>query len=99
MAEIGEIMDSVTYQVKVPVSLSKLGATQKEIQRRINEWLVLSYFTEAKISSGKAARLLGISRWDFLDLLCARGISYVNFSEEELEGEIAAAKTINAKKS
>lgn len=90
-------MENVTYQVQVPASLSRLGATQKEIQRRLNEWLVLSYFTEAKISSGKAARLLGITRSDFLDLLRERGISYLNFTKEELEEEIQAAKTIKLK--
>lgn len=87
-------MESTTYQVQIPASLSHFGLNQKEIQRRINEWLVLSFFTEAKISSGKAARLLGISRVDFLDLLRERGISYINFSEEELKEEIAAAKTL-----
>jgi predicted HTH domain antitoxin len=91
-------MDNVTYQVQVPASLSRLGATQKEIQRRLIEWLVLSYFTETKISSGKAARLLGITRSDFLDLLRERGISYINFTKEELKEEIDAAKTIKIKK-
>ncbi len=78
-------MDTITYQVQVPATLSRLGATQKEIQRRLNEWLVLSYFTETKISSGKAARLLGVTRSEFLDLLRERGISYINFTKEELK--------------
>jgi predicted HTH domain antitoxin len=91
-------MESITYQVQVPASLSRLGVTQKEIQRRVNEWLVLSYFTESRISSGKAARLLGITRSDFLDLLRERGISYLNFTKDELKEEIKAAKSIKIKK-
>jgi len=91
-------MESVTYQVQIPASLSRLGATQKEIQRRVNEWLVLSFFTETKISSGKAARLLGITRSDFLDLLRERGISYVNYTKEELDEEIRAAGSLKIKK-
>jgi len=91
-------MESVTYQVQVPASLSRLGATQKEIQRRVNEWLVLSYFTETRISSGKAARLLGITRSEFLDLLRERGISYIKYTKEELAEEIKAAKSIKIKK-
>jgi predicted HTH domain antitoxin len=91
-------MESTTYQVHIPTALTHFGLNQNEIQRRVNEWLVLSLFTESKISSGKAARLLGISRVNFLDLLRERGISYINFSEEELEEEIAASKALKIKK-
>jgi len=70
---------------------------QNEIQRRVKEWLVLSLFTEGHISSGKAAHLLNISRVDFLDLLSARGIAYINYSPEELAEEFAAVEPLMVK--
>ena len=63
----------------------------------MKEWLVLSLFTEGHISSGKAAHLLNISRVDFLDLLSARGIAYINYSPEELAEEFAAVEPLMVK--
>ena len=85
-------VQETTFEVRVPVPLVRLGFDQYEIQRRLSEWLVLSLFTEARISSGKAARLLNISRVEFLDLLRARGIAYVNFTPDELTEELAAVE-------
>lgn len=83
-----------TFQVQVPAPLVRLGFDQHEIQRRLSEWLVLSLFTEGRISSGKAARLLNISRVAFLSLLRARGIAYINFTPNELAEELAAVDSL-----
>ena len=58
---------------------------------------MLSLFTEGRISSGKAARLLNIGRVEFLDVLRARGIAYVNFTPDELAEELAAVETLQVK--
>jgi predicted HTH domain antitoxin len=86
-----------TFEVRVPVSLVRLGFDQHEIQRRLSGWLVLSLFTEGRISSGKAARLLNISRVEFLNLLRARGIAYVNFTPDDLAEELAAVEALQVK--
>ncbi|MCC6297665.1 MAG: UPF0175 family protein [Anaerolineales bacterium] len=86
------------YEVHVPNSLKQYGFTSKEIQRRFVEWLILSLFTEGRISSGKAAKLLDISRIEFLDLLKARGIAFINYAPEELDEEIKSAKAVKTKK-
>lgn len=83
-------MLETTLQVHIPTPLLRLGFDQNEIQRRITEWLVLSLFTESRISSGKAARLLNISRIEFLALLRARGIAYINYTPDELAEEFEA---------
>lgn len=82
-----------TFEVHVPTPLLQFGFDQTEIQRRLTEWLVLSLFVEDRISSGKAARLLNISRVEFLRLLHRRGIAYINYSPAEIEEELTAAKT------
>lgn len=91
-------MADTTFEVHVPSTLLQFGFDQHEIQRRITEWLVLSLFTEGHISSGKAARFLNISRVEFLALLRARGIAYINYSSDELAEEFAAVEKLEAKK-
>jgi predicted HTH domain antitoxin len=76
----------------------QLGLNREEVQRRVTEWLVLSLFTEERISSGKAARLLNLSRIDFLALLRQRGIAYIDYSEDELADEFAAVEKMEGKK-
>ena len=65
-------MLETTLNVRVPNNLLSLGLSQEEIQRRISEWLVFSLFSEGKISSGKAGKLLGLTRLEFIDLLKTR---------------------------
>jgi predicted HTH domain antitoxin len=87
-------MSNTVIEIKIPSPLLRYGIDREEAQRRATEWLVLSLFTEERISSGKAARLLNISRIEFLALLRARGIAYVDYSKDELDEEIAAANAL-----
>ena len=87
-------MSETTVQIQIPSTLLQFGLDQAEIQRRIAEWLVLSLFTEGHVSSGKAARLLNVSRVEFLALLRARGIAYLNDSRDELAEEFAATHAL-----
>lgn len=90
-------MTETTFEVRVPALLMQFGFDQKEIQRRVTEWLVLSLFSEGHISSGKAARLLGVTRIEFLALLRSRGIAYINYTSEELAEEFEAAKALEVR--
>jgi predicted HTH domain antitoxin len=90
-------MVETTFEVRVPATLLQLGLDQTEIQRRVIEWLILSLFTDGHISSGKAARLLNMSRVEFLALLRARGIAYVNYTPDELAEEFAAVQALEVK--
>jgi predicted HTH domain antitoxin len=60
----------------------------------VAEWLVLSLFTEERISSGKAARLLNISRIEFLALLRVRGIAFIDYTDDELPEEFEAVEAL-----
>lgn len=90
-------MLETNLNVRIPNDLLSLGLTQDEIQRRVSEWLIFSLFAEGKISSGKAGKLLGISRFEFIKLLQSRGISFINFNEEEIAEEISSSKKISSK--
>lgn len=90
-------MNEMTVEIQLPNAFGLLGFDRVEIQRRVVEWLALSSFTEGRISSGKAASLLNLSRIEFLDLLRARGVAYVNYSAEELADEFAAVDALDVK--
>jgi len=90
-------MAETTFNVQIPSRLLKLGLEQEDIQRRISEWLVFSLFSEGKVSSGKAGKLLGISRLEFIQLLKTRGIAFINYSEDEVKEELQAVKKITPK--
>lgn len=90
-------MVETTFNVQIPNNLLNLGLEQEEIQRRVSEWLVFSLFSEGKISSGKAGKLLGISRIEFIQLLKTRGIAFINYSEEEIKEELQATKKLKLK--
>ena len=92
-------MTEVTFEVSVPPTLLQFGFNQDKVQRNVNEWLVLSLFTDNHVSSGKAAKLLNISRIDFLTLLRNRGIAYIDYSPQELDEEFKAVKTLGIEKS
>ncbi len=84
-------MSDTSFEIHVPTPLLQLGLNREDVQRRVTEWLVLSLFTEERISSGKAARLLNLSRVEFLDLLRSRGVAYLDFSTDDLNDEFEAA--------
>ena len=89
-------MAETILEIRIPSSLLQHGLSRDEVERRVNQWLVLSLFTEERLSSGKAARLLGISRIQFLALLRQHGIAYVDYSEDELNEEFAAVDALPA---
>lgn len=91
-------MRQKTFEVHVQPALLKFGLTQDVAQRNVNEWIVFSLFTDGSISSGKAGKLLGISKIDFLGLLRKRGITYLGYSPQELEEEFEAVKSLEISK-
>jgi len=91
-------MTEETFEVRIPPDLLRFGFTQKSVQQNVREWLVLSLFTDGAISSGKAARLLGISRVEFLALLRRRGIAYIDYTPDELQSEFEAVRQLETNK-
>ena len=88
-------MQEITIQIRVPNSLLEYGLRAEEIQQQVAEWLTLSLFVDGRVSSGKAAALLDLNRIQFLQLLRRRGISYIDYTPEEMAEELAAVKTLD----
>ena len=78
---------SVIYPETLAISLKM---QKSEFEREIKTASLVKFFELGKISSGLAAKTLGITRIDFLDRLAVYGVS-VYTDADELEADIANA--------
>ncbi len=87
-------MNSLAFDINIPSSITQFGVSKDDIQNHVEEWLVLSLFTQERISSGKAAQLLNISRIEFIERLHRYHINYFNYTDEELFEELEAVNNL-----
>jgi predicted HTH domain antitoxin len=59
---------------------------------KLKEYLVLELYRRREISSGKAAELLGMQKFEFVRYASRVGIPYLDMDQQELEDEIKAAR-------
>lgn len=81
-------MGSRTVLVELPDELMTLLGTTDAAATKARKALILELLREARLSQGLAARLLGITRWDMLDLMAERGIRSGPETAEEMRDEI-----------
>jgi predicted HTH domain antitoxin len=79
-----------TVSIKIPeMTFTALGKTPKDIGREILVAAVVKWFELGKVSQGKGAEILELSRAEFLDVLSAYRVSAWQYSEEELDEELS----------
>ena len=62
---------------------------------KIKELTALELYREGEISSGKAAELLNMERFEFIKYASRLGIPFLDLTEEELEKDVKNSKTIS----
>ncbi len=88
-------MQTLTVTMDLPRDL--LGALDTPLTRleaRLRELIALELFREGRISSGKGAELLGISKIEFANLLSRHGLNYFTETPEELVLEVETAERL-----
>ena len=89
----------VTLETNVPediyATLRAHGVGQKTLAKQSKKLLALEYYRDRLLSLGQAARLAGMSHWDFIDFLSEHQTPVLDYNDEELSEEIAAAKRLN----
>jgi predicted HTH domain antitoxin len=65
-----------------------LRREEEPVERAALEMIVLELYRRGTISSGKAAELLDVPRYDFIQRASALGIPYFNLTPEELDAEV-----------
>jgi len=66
-----------------------LHSLNQPIQLTVREFIILELYRRGSISSGKAAQLLGMSRWQFIQHASNLGIPYFEMTEDEWSAERA----------
>ncbi len=85
-------MSTRTIELELPEDLVKLLGSPEAAASRAKEALVLELLREASISQGQAAQLLGLTRWDILDLMARHQIPSGPETAEELRKDIEAVR-------
>lgn len=83
-------------EVKFNLEISQIPeAVRLEAENKAKEAYVMTLLRYADISAGRAAKLLGIDRWQLSDLMSKYDISpFPDQTREELEREVEQAKRI-----
>ena len=71
-----------------------LERTQQPLEKATREAVVLDLYRRGILSSGKAAELLGMPRFDFVRYASDMGIPYFRTTKEEWDAEQAAADSL-----
>ncbi len=61
---------------------------EDEIESKVKEALVMEFVREHRLSQGKAAELLGVSRYEMFDLMTKYHVPVIDLTSEELETEL-----------
>tara|TARA_Y100000310_G_scaffold218460_1_gene219762 strand:- start:7457 stop:7720 length:264 start_codon:yes stop_codon:yes gene_type:complete len=77
-----------TTTFQLPQILFDYWKPKKKAEKKITEASVLELVKEKKISPGKAAELLNISRWNLMKLMSQHNLAIADFSPQELKTQI-----------
>jgi len=81
--------DTFILPVTLPREFVALLGAPPQASETVREYVILGLFQEARISGGKAAQLLGLTRRGFLALLARKGIPQIRLEPDEWDAEVA----------
>ena len=80
--------DIVTVPITLPREFVALLGAPAQADETAREYILLGLYVEGRISGGKAAELLGLTRRGFLSLLARKGIDYFRLTPGEWAEEV-----------
>ncbi len=91
---------TVVLETQVPedvyLTLRARGLFRETLEEESRRLLALRYYRDRILSLGKAARLAGMTRWEFVDFLSDSDVAVIDFTDEELDSEFAAVNDLEA---
>ena len=88
--------DTATLQIALPKDFLALLGAQPQAAEIAKEFIILGLYQEGRISGGKAAELLGLTKRGFVSLLARKGLDYFRLTPDEWTEEVAIVKAWNA---
>ena len=80
--------DTLTFPVTLPREFVTLLGAPTQAAEIAREYILLGLYLEGRISGGKAAELLGLTRRGFVSLLARKGIDYFRLTPDEWAEEV-----------
>ncbi len=82
-------MTFTDVNIKVPIGMAMyLKPQNKHAELERNALLLYPYINDRTISHGKAAEILGISKYDLIELYDNMGLAYLSIDISEAEDEV-----------
>jgi len=82
----------VKFELELPEDLQELFPSEEAATRAAKEALVLDLVNRGEISQGRAAELLGVDRWELLELMGKHGLPVLAQTPEELAADREALR-------
>lgn len=70
-------------------TLQASGVFHEELARDARQLLAMRFYQKRLLSLGKSARLAGLERWRFIELLSENRVPVIDYSDAELAAEFA----------
>jgi len=87
-------MEMVDIRLQFPKDLLKAVAIPyDQLENKLWEKIVLELYREEAISFGKACELLGLTKWEFTDLLREKDVP-LPYNEVDLEEDLDALRNL-----
>jgi predicted HTH domain antitoxin len=84
----------IRFEWELPDEVFGEGFQEEMFVAKIKEEAAMRLLKERRISQGKAAELLGISRHDLFDLMAKHEIPVIDMTPEELQQEFQRANAL-----
>lgn len=86
-------MNAVTLDLEADLA-ALLQEANQPIQRTARELMTLELYRRGTVSSGKAAELLGMDRWEFIHYASRLGIAFFDMTNDEWQSERTQAEEL-----
>jgi predicted HTH domain antitoxin len=87
--------DTALLEIALPKDILSLLGNKSQAGETVREFILLGLYQEGRISGGKAAELLQLTKGGFVALLARRGLDYFRLTPEEWEEESRIAGSWN----
>lgn len=85
-------METVKVEMEIPKDiLFAAGIEEERVSLELKKQIALYLFEKGVLSFGKASELVGMSQWDFMDLLGSKGIP-LHYGVKEFKEDMETLK-------
>jgi predicted HTH domain antitoxin len=87
--------DTALLEIALPRDILALLGDKPQAGEAVREFILLGLYQEGRISGGKAAELLHLTKRGFIALLTRKGLDYFHLTPDEWQVEADIAKNWN----